>query len=243
MSRADDSVYAERLYDLFQGDKDYAADVHALRQLVVDHRPKTATWLDVACGTGHHLAGLSRAFAVAGADISPAMLAVARRNVGPGVPLHECSFTTFDLAKTFDVVSCLSSSICHAETADGLLAAIARMGAHVRGDGLLLVERYFAPEQWDDSRVGVQHINERELTASQYHVSRREGVTADLHAHYVMAQPRRVEHHDQYFRVGLYTEHDYAAAFEAADLPHRTLRADILTGRGLYIASRAPLKT
>lgn len=144
MSRRDsEAVYAERLYDLFHRDNDYTADAEYLRALVTSHRPSAATWLDVACGTGHHLAALAQWFEVAGVDVSAPMLAVASRHVGLDVRLHQGSFTSFELEQRFDVVSCLSSSICHAETSMGLGQAVARMGAHVSADGLLLIERYF----------------------------------------------------------------------------------------------------
>ncbi len=59
MSRLDgDAVYGERLYDLFDEGRDYATDAAPLRAVAMAHRPTTMTWLDVACGTGRHLAGL-----------------------------------------------------------------------------------------------------------------------------------------------------------------------------------------
>lgn len=111
--------------------------------------------------------------------------------------------------------------------------------AHLRPDGLLLVERYFSPQQWDDSRVGV-HVEVGALTASQYHASRRHGPRADLHVHYVLAEPGSVIAHDEHFRVGLFTEQDYAAAFDAAGLCHRTLLPDVLTGLGACTWPAAP---
>lgn len=171
-------------------------------------------------------------------DVSSSMLAVARRHVGAHTPLHQGSFTTLELGQVFDVVSCLFSSICHAQTPAGLAEAVARMRA-LRPDGLLLVERYFSPQQWDDSRVGV-HVEVGALTASQYHASRRHGPRADLHVHYVLAEPGSVIAHDEHFRVGLFTEQDYAAAFDAAGLCHRTLLPDALTGLGACTWPAAP---
>jgi len=143
VSRPDtDTVYAERLYDLFSRDRDYSSEVAYLRKLVISHRPKTATWLDVACGTGRHLASLAQWFEVAGLEVSAAMLTVARRHLGPDATLHEASFLTFELDQTFDVVSCLSSSVCHAETRQELTQAVERMGSHVSKGGVLLIERY-----------------------------------------------------------------------------------------------------
>lgn len=134
------------------------------------------------------------------------MLASARRHVGAEVPLHEGDFLDFDLHRAFDVVSCLSSSICHTETSAGLQRAILRVGAHV-----------------------------------QVHVSRRSAAGAELCVHYVLATPGNIEHHELSFRVGLFTDEDYADAFDRAGFNHRRLVVDVLMQRGLHIASRSPL--
>jgi len=79
--------------------------------------------------------------------------------------------------------------IYHAETSAGLQRVIGRMGAHVKRDGLLLVEPYFSPEQFDDSRAGIRHIRRDELSASEFHVSRRSAPGAELCVHYVSQRP------------------------------------------------------
>ena len=236
-----DAAYGEQLYDLFNDGKDYAADASYLHRLVTAHRPSAKTWLDVACGTGRHLAALACSFEVAGVDVSASMLASARRHVGPDVPLHQGSFRDFELGMTFDVVSCRFSSICHAEDVAGLHRAIGRMAAHVNDSGLLLVERYFDRDQFDDSRVGVHHVEHGELRASQYHTSRAHRTSADLHIHYVLARPGSIEHYDLNFRVGLFSDTDFGEALADAGLDHRVLLGDALSGRGLYVCSRCPL--
>jgi len=102
-----------RIYDLLyvgSGIKNYPVEAAELHRIIQGACPTARTLLDVACGTGAHLIEVQRWYTVEGVDISPAMLAVARRRL-PGVPLREADMRTLDLGKTFDAVTCLFSSI------------------------------------------------------------------------------------------------------------------------------------
>ena len=56
------------------------------------------------------------------------------------MPLHHGDMRTFDLGRSFDVVTCLCSSIGQVRNLDGLAAAAGRLAAHVAGGGVLIVE-------------------------------------------------------------------------------------------------------
>ena len=84
------------------------AGMAQLRAVIDRYVPSARSLLDVACGTGKHLEHLQHHYRVAGVDISPAMLDVARRRL-PGVPLHVGDMVDFELGRTFDVVTCLES--------------------------------------------------------------------------------------------------------------------------------------
>lgn len=68
------------------------------------------------------------------------MLAVARAKV-PDVPLHDADMRTFNLAKRFDVVACLFSSIGYVRSVWELNTAVAVMAP------------WFTPDQWQPGRV------------------------------------------------------------------------------------------
>ena len=100
-------------YDRFGGDFGQHDPEQAsfFRQLFARHG--TRTILDCACGTGQHLHLFhTLGFQVTGSDISPAMLAQARKNLagsGIEVPLHQVdyrtlpqSFTTVDVSAPND---------------------------------------------------------------------------------------------------------------------------------------------
>ena len=101
------------LYDSTYATKDYRGECRRLRALVDASASGPAKrWLDVACGTGRHLEILRRNYDVAGVDLSPDMLRLARKRL-PGIRLVLGDMRTFDLRERFDVITCLFSAIGH----------------------------------------------------------------------------------------------------------------------------------
>ncbi len=126
-----------RIYDLlYVGTriKDYRAEVAELNRLIEESCPTARTLLDVACGTGAHLAELRRRYEVEGADLSPAMLGVARERL-PGVPLHQADMRELDLGRSFDAVICLFSSIGYVTDPSEMRSTVARLALHVAPGG------------------------------------------------------------------------------------------------------------
>ncbi len=100
------------VYDLIYAadGKDYARESHDIHELIQQRFPHASTLLDVACGTGGHLAYLQRHYDVVGVDADPAMLEQARTRL-PGIQLVEADMRSFRLDRHFDAVTCLFSSI------------------------------------------------------------------------------------------------------------------------------------
>jgi ubiquinone/menaquinone biosynthesis C-methylase UbiE len=69
------------LYDAFYAFKDYAGEAEKLDALIRLRVPGARTLLDVACGTGKHLAELASRYEVEGLDLDPSLLAVARERL------------------------------------------------------------------------------------------------------------------------------------------------------------------
>ena len=116
--------HSARFYDALYSWKDYAGECDRLRELIAERAPGARTMLDVACGTGLHLALLRDYFEVEGADLDPEMLAIAAERL-PGVPLHEADMVMIDLGREFDVVTCLFSSVGYTVTVERLRQAFA----------------------------------------------------------------------------------------------------------------------
>lgn len=101
------SVYG-RFYDATQGKRDADPYLRLLRR----HHPKARRLLEIACGTGAHLACLADHYTVEGLDVSRTMLLHARRKL-PGVKFHRQDMAEFRLDGRFDAIVCPYDSINH----------------------------------------------------------------------------------------------------------------------------------
>jgi SAM-dependent methyltransferase len=229
---------SEALYDAIYGWKKYEREAAQLCEFIKTHKRSSGkALLDVACGTGTHLAHLRDVFAVEGLDLDPKMLEIARAR-HPDVAFHQGDMIDFDLGRRFDIVVCLFSSIGYVKTARRLRQAIANMARHVLPGGVLVVEPYFSPAAWTQARLpGVNFVEQADLKVVRMMVSRVEGTVAKFEFHYLVGMPGGVEYFTERHELGLFTDDQHRVAFAAAglDVIHD---AKGLMGRGLYIGTR-----
>lgn len=232
-------VYAQiaRYYDKIYGFKDYASEAQRLRS-VVDSRLRTGRrrLLDVACGTGLHLEHLRECFDVEGLDVSPEMLEVARQR-NPGVLFHQADMTDFDLGRSFDVVTCLFSSIGYVRTADVLGRALSCMSKHLVSGGLLIVEPWFTPDVWHPNNVHMALVDEPELKIARVNTSFVDGRLSYFDLHYLIGTPDGTEHMVEHHELGLFETEEMLAAMTGLGLSV-TYDKEGLSGRGLFVALR-----
>lgn len=225
------------LYDLFYDWKDYRAEAEKIRRLVAARNSNARRLLDVACGTGSHLVHLRDWYSVEGLDLDRGLLKVAARRL-PEVKLLEADMRDFDLGRTFDVVTCLFSSIGYVQTTDGLSRAVEAMARHLAPSGVLIVEPWLTPSSFDPTHLGRVIVAERpDLQAVRMNGSRIDGNQSILDFHYLVARPGHVEHVTETHTLGLFTDDEYRSAFELARLSVEH-DADGLIGRGLWIGQR-----
>ena len=149
-------------YDmLYEGTKDFRAEANRLRGFFNARNVAPGNpLLDVACGTGQHLAYLQMDYQVEGLDADPGMLALAAKRI-PNVPLHQADMRDFDLGRQFQIMTCLFSAIGYMTSVRDLRRAIRTMARHLRADGVLIVEPWFTPERWHDGREDERQRDER----------------------------------------------------------------------------------
>ncbi|HRP75969.1 MAG TPA: methyltransferase domain-containing protein [Rhodocyclaceae bacterium] len=226
-------------YDKIYGSLDYEAGARTLRSLIDARLPGARTLLDVACGTGRYLAHLGTRFEAEGLDILPQLLDLARKRC-PDARFHHGDMIDFDLGREFDVVTCLFCSIGYAVTLDNAERSIARMAAHVRPGGLLIVEPWITPEQCWTNKVTTEVVNEPELRIVRMHTHEVEGRTSVYDIHCLIGAPQGVEHFVEREVLGLFTHEEYEAAFRKAGLDVTHYDQALFPGHkyGLFIASR-----
>jgi SAM-dependent methyltransferase len=222
-----------RIYDAVYSWKDYAREAELLHELVQARKPGAATLLDVACGTGAHLAELRRRYRCEGLDLEPELLAVARERL-PDTPLHEGDMRDFDLGRRFDVVTCLFSSIGYVLTVEALDASVATMARHLEPGGVLVVEPWLTPEAVRTPHVGAVFVDEPELKIARVNTVEVDGRTSSIEFHYLVGTPHGLEYFTEPHQLGLFTHEEYLAAFRAVGLAVEH-DAEGLMGRGLYV--------
>jgi SAM-dependent methyltransferase len=231
-----------RIYDLLYsgtGIKDFPAESEQLRALITETSPAARTLLDVACGTGAHLAELRQWFEVEGVDISPAMLEVARKRL-PGVRLHLGDMRTLDLGRQFDAVICLFSSIGYVLEPAELGPTIQRLAAHVGRGGVLIVDGWIRPGDWNDGhRAAPEIVSDDETTVVRLAVGRREERITDLEMHHLVRTASGVEYFVERHRLAMTPTEDYVGAFEGAGLKTHVV-TDYMPGRDRVVGVRPP---
>jgi SAM-dependent methyltransferase len=221
-------------YDiLYTGRRDYAGDGEFLHTLVQQHKRSAGrALLDVACGTGLHLRHLRERFDVAGLDLDPEMLKVARRNC-PEVEFHQGDMLDFHLDALFDAIICMCSSIGYVRTEDRLTRAIRNLARHLAPGGVLIVEPWFGPANYFPGAPHAAFIDQPNLKIARMNVSEIVDGISILDFHYLVATPDGVRHFTERHELGLFTPEEYLAAFQACGL--ETIYDPKGFGRGLFI--------
>jgi SAM-dependent methyltransferase len=228
-----------RIYDLLytgSGIKDYRAESDALHALIQETSPGARTLLDVACGTGAHLEILRRWYEVEGVDLSPEMLEVARLRL-PGVPLRIADMRTLDLGKKFDAVTCLFSAIGYVTDPVEMRTAINRMADHVAPGGVMILDGWVRPSEWNDMYRGGPEVASDETTmVVRLSFSRRVGSITEMDLHHLVRDGKGIEHFVEQHRLALVPTAEYVAAFDAAGLRTRIL--DFMGSRDRVVGTK-----
>lgn len=217
--------------------KNYSKEAEKAHRLIQKHKKsKGKLLLDVACGTGGHAGFLNKHYKVEGVDLDPKMLSIAREK-HPKIRFHQGDMTDFNLGKQFDVIVCLFSSIGYVKTRANLQKAIKTMNLHLLPGGVLLVEPWFAPEQWTAGHLHMVVVDQPDIKITRISRSSRKGNISILDFHYLIGAPKGIEHSIEIHEMGLFSKKEYMDAFRAAGLSV-THDPKGLSGRGLYIGRK-----
>ncbi|MCA8959988.1 MAG: methyltransferase domain-containing protein [Planctomycetes bacterium] len=222
-------------YDAIYDWKDYAGEAARLQELIGKyHSASPRTLLDLGCGTARHLEHLVGDFDVCGADLEPRMLEVARARL-PHVTFFEADLIDFDLGRSFDVVTCLFSSIGYAPDLEALQSACRSISRHLRPRGIAIIEPWFTPEAFRPDTLHMNTVDRPELKIARMNVSRVEGRLAVMEMHHLVGTVEGIEHVIERHEMFLATDEEVTRALEEAGL-EVFREAEGFANRGLYIA-------
>ncbi len=217
------------LYDLIYSHKDYEEEANWIREAVQGRCPGARTLLDVACGTGRHLAALKPSFASEGVDSNPRFVSLARENAG--VAVHHGDMDSLDLGRTYDAVICMFSAIGYSTN---LEAAISSMARHICPGGVLIVEPWFTAEQWISGAYQVIEREADDLRVIRMSRSSVDDGVAVMEMHHLVGTHTAIEHFVEIHRMTLFGFDEYETAFRRAGLGYELVQPGPF-GRGALI--------
>jgi len=227
-----------RWYDaIYANIADYPKSAAAIDELATDHLGSGRhSLLDVACGTGKLLEELQKRgnYDLQGVDLDPGMLDVARQRL-PDIEFVEADMAELDLGKKFDVITCLGSSLPAVSAVDRLNQTVFRLASHLKHNGLLIVEGFIAPDDWEDGRLSADFVDEPNLKIARMARSSRRDDIAIMDFHYLISTKDDVQQFIERHELGLFTDENYEDAFRGAGLHATRAKAGILN-RITYIA-------
>ncbi|EKX60624.1 class I SAM-dependent DNA methyltransferase [Streptomyces ipomoeae] len=221
-------------YDLVKSHRNHDAEAASIRSLIQQHAPQAKTILEVACGTGTLLARLN-GYERIGVDVSEAMLHQARKKLGDEVVLVPGKMQDFQLPRSgAEVLLLLDGAIGYVGPAE-LEPTLSTFAGHLVSGGLLVVEPWYTPDEWQPKKIHVTHHTDNAVTVVRagyghpcgridFHVTI--GTSAGLHAF------------DERYDFTLHFEDVMEAAFTAAGFVEVRKEAAPEFRRGLWVARK-----
>ncbi|MGB4248480.1 MAG: class I SAM-dependent methyltransferase [Pseudohongiellaceae bacterium] len=181
------NLYADlsEYYDQFCAEVDYARQCEfAERAFACFASSGGREYLDLACGTGQHLADMQRrGFVASGLDNSAHMLAQAQLRC-PDAQLLLCDIAAFEQVAQFDLITCFLYSIHYSHPTAALAQTLRRAWLALKPGGLFLFNAVDVAGIRNDKRVTtqLQHGNASLRFESGWEY-RGEGDVLDLFLH------------------------------------------------------------
>lgn len=235
-----DSELAE-IYDLvYDGrGKDYAAEAAEVVHLVLSRRPDASSLLDVACGTGAHLAHTRQSFSVVtGLELSEHMIAGAAARL-PDVTVHQGDMRNFDLGRRFDAVMCMFSSVGYLEWADELDSTLKSFARHLTPGGVAVIEPWYFPEGFVEGYIARDLVASEKRVVARVSHSSRTGDRVPINVHYIVAdEGAGIRHFTDRHNMSLFPRTRYEEAFQKAGFNVEYLSGGRF-GCGLFVGALA----
>jgi SAM-dependent methyltransferase len=222
------------LYYVIYSLKDYANEAEKLRKIIRRENPGAKTILDVACGTGEHARNLGPEFQVNGIDIESTFVEIARAKCPLG-RFHVADMRSFELPERYDVVQCLFSSIGYLLHETEIITALAQFRKHLAPGGIVLVEPWLSPAEFDPGRPRMLTVDRPDLKICRMAVSARDGDVSILHFHYLIGDTAGVRHADEVHRMLLISPERLTQLIQVAGLGCNFDPVGLM-GRGLFVA-------
>ena len=221
-------------YDLVKSHRNHDGEAAAIRSLIQQHAPQARTILEVACGTGTLLARFN-GYERIGVDASELMCEQARKKLGDEVTLLRGKMQDFQLPQPgVDVLLLLDGAIGYAGPAE-LEPTLQGFARHLVSGGLLVVEPWFTPDEWEPGKVRVTHHADEFVTVVRVAYGHPDG---RIDFHVTIGTSSGLHTFDERYDFTLHPEAAMVDALQAAGLTDIRKEAAPEFGRGLWVARK-----
>jgi SAM-dependent methyltransferase len=129
-------------------------------------------------------------FDILGVDLNTEMLNVAKKK-SKSVKFLQGDMRYFDLAKQFDIVLCLFSTIHYNKNLNELEKTLQNFYKHLKKGGILMFDMGFNEERWDGGHVHVGNWTNNEVDLVRFSKSRRERNFGILSMAYILFRNKK----------------------------------------------------
>lgn len=223
-------------YDLLYQFKDFSREANRLAELVRNRAPYAKTVLDVGCGTHEHVVTLKEHFSVDGIDVDSGALELAKMK-NPTGRYVKADMRDFELAKTYDAVICLHSSIGYLNDSEEIRTALRLFNEHTAAGGLVVVEPWFSPATFEAGKVSLVTSESDGLQIARASIRTRVGSSSRVSFSYLIARSSGFESFEEHHDLCLIDPGVFLEIFSSLDMDADYI-PDWSRGRGLFVARR-----
>ena len=238
MAQASGSDYQSwaHLYDAFYQralGKDYAVETAYIAELIVSRHGAQASVLDVACGTGMHLSLMPSTLTLAGFDLEPSFLEIARRRV-PRATFTQGRMEKLSVDTKVDAITCMFSAIGHLSDVSTLRETCRCFAAALVTGGTVIIEPWILPDDWKPDFLQMLCLNEDRLKAARVGRSVRTGNKSTIYYAFAVTDDNSSHAFEETHVLTLFSDAEYREALEEAGFEVERRSTEVFP-RGLYV--------
>jgi ubiquinone/menaquinone biosynthesis C-methylase UbiE len=238
MTGNDLRTFAEYYDQIYLKRKDYQSESKVIKDIIRRYEKKSSkTLLDVGCGTGEHLKYLSESFRCTGIDINEEMIKIAKAKV-PDAEFEVADMVNFRLNESFDVVTCLFSSIGYVQNLESLVRTLRSFHIHLGKDGLTLVEPWIFKKDFRKGNIAIDTYEDEKTKLARMSTSKLTRSKWLVYMHYLVGQEGKIKHVKEIHKMIACNYEEYLKAFKLAGYKEANFLGENqwTRSRGLFVA-------